>query len=361
MAKGYAIGVGASAERIAEPGTQTCICMDIELTGQQLGFVKQQLDAFALDLGNLVLNPVHQVLQYKSVPPATQDFLQRKQNLVANLAQPMGRETMFVLGEGVGPMLKLVILARRRAVASDVDMRRAKTTNPEVIATLNGELSHFDSILQQAWAKRTDALKMPRLSDFLTLEEVEKVLDQRGSRLPPRQYDEKFHLLQAPGQLGLDLHYFREACEARGVPLVIAYLDIDDFKRLNTTHGHVAVDQNVLPVFMSALEHFAFARGYAYRLSGDEYALLLPNGFGAEKIVPDLLRIVQDLWYGSITERTTISVGLCAVEPDSPFTDLALEERANRAMRFAKDAGKNCVATFKGTLLLDEDLYRMNT
>ncbi|PYT31169.1 MAG: hypothetical protein DMG57_06070 [Acidobacteria bacterium] len=63
--------------------------------------------------------------------------------------------------------------------------------------------------------------------------------------------------------------YYRDACESRGISLAIAYIDIDDFRKLNTKYGHVAVDRDVLPLFMRAMESFTFARDYGYRFGGD--------------------------------------------------------------------------------------------
>jgi len=166
--------------------------MTVELTRQQLDFVKQELVLFREEFGRTVLSKVQEVLRYRSPLPTIQAILQGMHDLEANLSAPSAKGTVWVLGDEIAPMLKLVILARRRVVAADVEDRKAKTTSPEVIATLEVELSQFDSILDLAWAKTTVAVRKPRLADFLTLEEVEKAL---GTRLPSRQYDEKFHLL----------------------------------------------------------------------------------------------------------------------------------------------------------------------
>jgi diguanylate cyclase (GGDEF)-like protein len=197
---------------------------------------------------------------------------------------------------------------------------------------------------------------MPRLADYLTLEEVEKNFQRRKIRLPDRIYDEKFHILQAPTLLISDINYYREVCAARGANLAVAYLDIDDFKNLNTKYGHHAVDTDVLPVFMRALEGFTFSRGQAYRFGGDEYAILLGNGQRAAEALQDLQQALLRLTYRNINEKTTVSIGLCLITSDCFLSDQEVIERANRAVRHAKEQGKNSIATYEGELYRDQDL-----
>jgi diguanylate cyclase (GGDEF)-like protein len=182
------------------------------------------------------------------------------------------------------------------------------------------------------------------------------VQPQAGSGRREREYDEKFHLLQAPRLLIPDLAYYREASGARGNSVALAFVDIDDFKHLNTKHGHITVDQCVLPVFMRHLEAFTFARGHAYRMGGDEYAILLGNGQGAVEALAALRQSVPALTYHGVSDHLTVSIGLCSVPPTLDRSDHDVYERANRAMLYAKDQGKNCIATYCGEKLADSEL-----
>lgn len=58
-------------------------------------------------------------------------------------------------------------------------------------------------------------------------------------------------------------------------PLTLAYIDLDDFKRVNDTHGHAAGDR-LLAVVAGALAA-GRACDVVARLGGDEFALLLPE------------------------------------------------------------------------------------
>jgi len=70
----------------------------------------------------------------------------------------------------------------------------------------------------------------------------------------------------------------------------------------------------------------------------------------------ELRRKLAELSYPDIPDRTTVSIGLCVVDADCPLTDLELLDRASRAKKFAKENGKNRIATFKSTRFLDEEL-----
>jgi diguanylate cyclase (GGDEF)-like protein len=213
--------------------------------------------------------------------------------------------------------------------------------------------------MAQQWFIDTEAIRMPRLADFLTLHGVETALAALQLHLPDRQYDEKFHILQPHSLMLPDLHYYRIACSARNGSVAVAFMDIDKFKDFNTKYGEVAVDRDILPVFMSTIAAFIFGRGHAYRYGGDEYGLILPSVELDEAVsAVDHLRLrLQSTPYRGVDEHTSVSIGLCVVRPESFLTDYEAVQRAARAKNFAKANGRNCVATYAGELYRAEDLY----
>jgi diguanylate cyclase (GGDEF)-like protein len=70
-------------------------------------------------------------------------------------------------------------------------------------------------------------------------------------------------------------------CESPGPPLALVFLDLDNFKEVNDGHGH-AVGDRVLARFASLLAELAPDDGLAFRVGGDEFALLL-TGAGEEE------------------------------------------------------------------------------
>lgn len=245
------------------------------------------------------------------------------------------------------PSLKRALIAFRRHEAGQADSLKARTIHAEIIRQIDDRLRPFEQLLREPLVAAVAPTPLPRTADLLSIRDIEN--NPRAVRLAEREYDEKFHILQAPKLFIEDLAYYRAVCEERGTPVIAAYLDIDDFKKLNTNHGEVEVDRLVLPKFMQVLESQLFLHGFAYRMGGDEYVVLLPN-FSATLAVSflDTLRLtLGELQYPGIRERTTVSIGFYSVDSDCLLTDREIERRINRAKKFAKENGKNCIATYK--------------
>jgi diguanylate cyclase (GGDEF)-like protein len=258
-----------------------------------------------------------------------------------------------------GALIKRIVLTYRLEKATELEKLREKTSNLEILERLDGVIKPLDDLVARRWFQQTTPLRMPRLWDYLDLERIEKKANQEH-RLAEREYDEKFHILQAPSLFLRDLNYYREKCALRASPVAVAFLDIDEFKvTFNTRYGETKVDRNVLPRFMRCLEaHVAF-HGHAYRQGGDEYLILLP-GLSKELAVAfldELRRKLGQLDYPEVTERTTVSIGLCVADPDCPLTDRELREKANQAEAFAKRAGRNCIASYRSHQLANNELY----
>lgn len=257
------------------------------------------------------------------------------------------------------PLLKRVVLAYRLDKATELERLREKTAHLEILERLDEVVRPLDALAARRWFREAEPHPVPLLSDFLDLETLEKRYGQ-DLRLPEREYDEKFHILQAPSLFLADLHYYRAKAALRGAPVAVAFLDIDHFKhQFNSRYGETKVDRAVLPRFMRSLEaHVAF-HGHAYRQGGDEYLILLP-GLSRELAVAflDELRCKQAaLEYPGVEERTTVTVGVCVADPDCSLTDRELREKANQAEGFAKRAGRNCIATYRGNPFDADDLY----
>src|SRR5208337_2023460 len=97
------------------------------------------------------------------------------------------------------------------------------------------------ALVSQDWFQQIPAQKLPRMSDYLPIQFIEAPKNKTIG-LSPRQYDEKFHILQAPHLVLPDLAYFRSQCEDRDTPLAVAFLDIDNFKQFNMKHTEPKVD-----------------------------------------------------------------------------------------------------------------------
>jgi diguanylate cyclase (GGDEF)-like protein len=87
------------------------------------------------------------------------------------------------------------------------------------------------------------------------------------------------------------LHELNAATEEGSAkPLALVFLDVDNFKEINDVHGHSAGDR-VLARFATLLAELVRHEDRAYRVGGDEFALLL-YGAGAQDARDVVARIV---------------------------------------------------------------------
>jgi diguanylate cyclase (GGDEF)-like protein len=259
--------------------------------------------------------------------------------------------------DGHAPLLKRVLIEARREQARVIDEPLQKTTDGQVIRMLRRELQFVEHLMSASWFADVVPLRIPSLTDYLSIRHAEAAVAD-PLVLRPREYDEKFHILEAPALFLPDLAYYRRRCRFRGAPIAVGYADIDDFKEFNTRHGETHVDRDLLAPFMEAMEAHVFGHGHAYRFGGDEYVLLLPN-MGLAWAV-DFLRGLQariaEASYRRIPRPPTISLGLAVALVDTPLIDRELLERANAAKGHAKATRKGSIATFTGELFRDADL-----
>ena len=126
--------------------------------------------------------------------------------------------------------------------------------------------------------------------------------------------------------------------------LSILMFDIDEFKKINDEHGHLAGDQ-VLASVGHRLRQLLRRSDVRCRYGGDEFLIVLPEtGVSGAARVADWLRgeLAQiEVTVGSVKLNPSVSIGVATSQPGD-IVD-ALIERADRAMYAAKASGRNCV------------------
>lgn len=124
-----------------------------------------------------------------------------------------------------------------------------------------------------------------------------------------------------------------------GTPFCLALIDIDRFKAVNDTHGHLAGDR-VLVQVAESLRDSAGGRGVLARYGGEEFAWLMPD------TTPDQARLQceylrEAVAFAAQALPVTISVGVTAGMPGERLADVM--QRADGALYAAKDKGRNRV------------------
>jgi diguanylate cyclase len=148
---------------------------------------------------------------------------------------------------------------------------------------------------------------------------------------------------------------FERACEelfagtaSASSDAALILIDIDHFKKLNDTYGHLFGDQ-VLRAAAKVIAETVKGRDVVARFGGDEFLLLLlPDTAieGALALAENIraafgrMRIRRNGGDGSI-EQVSISVGIAAPAPAETVDQLI--ERADRSLYRARAEGRNCV------------------
>jgi diguanylate cyclase (GGDEF)-like protein/PAS domain S-box-containing protein len=162
-------------------------------------------------------------------------------------------------------------------------------------------------------------------------------------------------------------YYFNEAMPLalsrarRGMTgLALMYLDIDHFKSINDSLGHVAGDE-VLKVFAQRLQQCVRTTDTVARLGGDEFVIILEGVGNAEepqmvarKIVANVTRPLE-VEGRTLTLTTSIGVAFRReiVSADAATAE-ALIGRADAALYAAKKAGRNTWCVMADDVLIEE-------
>lgn len=132
--------------------------------------------------------------------------------------------------------------------------------------------------------------------------------------------------------------------EAReGKPITLAYIDLDDFKRINDQYGHDKGDR-VLCILASTLTGAVRRADVVARLGGDEFAVLLAgaNRTNAERLITKMRHALQQAF-----EReqlaATCSIGCVTFQQPPRSADDAIKA-ADTLMYKVKNRSKNAVA-----------------
>ncbi len=141
--------------------------------------------------------------------------------------------------------------------------------------------------------------------------------------------------------------------EAAVAGLAIALIDLDWFKQVNDTFGHLLGDR-VLQRVVELLQEELPEGGFCARYGGEEFVLVLPGvdaASGVEIAESARMRVERHAWASLAPGlRVTVSIGLAYEPPagDSPTRPQVAPEqqllRADSLLYTAKQSGRNAVA-----------------
>jgi len=151
-------------------------------------------------------------------------------------------------------------------------------------------------------------------------------------------------LTGALNRRGFDKACQRELARARrsGSPLALAHIDLDNFKRLNDTFGHLVGDKALIRL-VDILHRSMRPSDVLCRFGGEEFILMLPETDLARAYAA-MSRFLRDFSAQAVPGTDcvmTFSAGVVVPEHDESVEEAIA--RADAATYAAKHAGKNCV------------------
>lgn len=184
------------------------------------------------------------------------------------------------------------------------------------------------------------------------IETLQDITERRRTEESLKESEEHFKALSRTDPL-TQLFNFRNFYEqmeheidraARyGRPLSLAIIDIDHFKEINDSYGHLEGDR-VLRQFGELLRGWKRCSDKAFRYGGDEFAVLMPEARlnQAQEAVRRLMRhLATDTGSTTGSPRCTVSIGVGQYVPGEKLLDFV--QRTDAAAYQAKRRGRNQV------------------
>ncbi len=126
----------------------------------------------------------------------------------------------------------------------------------------------------------------------------------------------------------------------------VALLDIDFFKNVNDTYGHLMGDEVIKAIALIIEDISQEYGGFVCRYGGEEFVIVLP-GMNAETSLP-IMENIHDtiktsiIEYDGISIQVDVSIGLSSY-PELCKEPLELLKRADWSMYYSKDHGRGCI------------------
>jgi diguanylate cyclase (GGDEF)-like protein len=262
----------------------------------------------------------------------------RLPSLSGRVLQPFATRLQKATGKTTTELAELV-----KSIAEEFNRLAGMFAEPE------DQSASFKQFLQNLGAEVADCLQSSMLSsaaEIHVLREREKQLGQAVAALEDRaqraEFDPLTNLLTRTAFLARLAKLFPLA-RRHGAGCAIGYLDLDDFKQINDTHGHAVGDASLAAAAKLLLATLRNS-GIAGRMGGDE----LVFAFVAR---PDVLDQMTTNFVGRLAKVAvaegdvrldlTTSIGVALLGVPGPQTDaLAALREADRLMYEAKRSGK---------------------
>jgi diguanylate cyclase (GGDEF)-like protein len=215
----------------------------------------------------------------------------------------------------------------------------------DVFDTDLSDYSYSDTLLDNA-KETLMMMNLQTLQQADKLQETTEVLESRTRELEERSRRDGLTRLYNRAYLDQKLSHEFTMANDRDWSMVVMFVDLDHFKRVNDTHGHQAGDQ-VLQRAASALVEGTRDDDIVARYGGEEFVIVMP-GHGrksahivAERLVNSFRAMGHTVNDGKVI-NVTVSIGLSILGEGENFSSVEdMLEAADKALYVAKKSGRN--------------------
>ncbi|MGS0682751.1 sensor domain-containing diguanylate cyclase [Shewanella sp. 125m-7] len=134
-------------------------------------------------------------------------------------------------------------------------------------------------------------------------------------------------------------------------PMAILMLDLDHFKMINDSYGHLAGDQALRVIAEKLKEHLKRPTDLVSRFGGEEFAIILPNTdqVGATQVAESIRKVIDKLpiYWEENTITISVSIGVSSEVITSEEHTTLLLEQADKALYQAKNEGRNRIKLYR--------------
>jgi diguanylate cyclase (GGDEF)-like protein len=195
---------------------------------------------------------------------------------------------------------------------------------------------------------------------FDMLDEIDREFQQQIHRL--LAHDELTGLLTSKSFFS-ELRREADRAEAEARPFCVLMMDVDHFKSVNDTFGHM-VGSKTLETIGAVIKQALRAGDVAARFGGEEFAAFLLDADYAQALVAaERVRAAVEQYIFTfnrvdrpgepITHHVTISIGVAAF-PDDAKDPIHLVELADSALYRAKKSGRNRICAYRPSIAATE-------
>lgn len=136
----------------------------------------------------------------------------------------------------------------------------------------------------------------------------------------------------------------------------LLYFDVDRFKQINDTYGHVTGDRVLMSLADRAILH-SEPEDVVVRLGGDEFVIVMSNADAETRLerVARLFKILSaPTIFGSVSINTRVSMGIAVFDPGQTDYAIALRQ-ADVALYLAKNSGRDRYIVYDDQMGADAD------